>query len=436
MGPSIVVVVALVATAPLSAQSLDSAFERASQLPRLRSLIIAQDGRILGERYYHGASRSRTANVKSVSKSVISALVGIATAEGRLKGVQQTIADFFPAELRDSAHADKRRITIGDLLSMRAGLESTSFDGYGPWVTSANWVRAALARPIVADRGGPMIYSTGNTHLLSAILTKATGMSTLAYARRKLGAPLGIEIPAWPRDPQGIYFGGNDMRLTPRAMLAIGELYRNRGRVGRRQIVPDWWVDASFLVRAYSPFNGHGYGWGWWSREAGDYRVHFAWGYGGQFIFIVPAIRATVVMTSDAEARREWGHVDALHELLDRYVIPALKKDASVAQLCPARERGTLAPLHRSTNGVPSDPNLRRFIVAYRNEVALDPAALTRELASRYGFTPYAEFVAALHGFSAELPEWVISELRAHPCVASIGQNTKGYLAEPQLNRP
>src|SRR5918992_5728661 len=114
MGPSIVVVVALVATAPLSAQSLDSAFERASQLPRLRSLIIAQDGRILGERYYHGASRSRTANVKSVSKSVISALVGIATAEGRLMGIQQPITDFFPRELRDSAHADKRRITIGD----------------------------------------------------------------------------------------------------------------------------------------------------------------------------------------------------------------------------------------------------------------------------------------------------------------------------------
>jgi CubicO group peptidase (beta-lactamase class C family) len=325
LSPSIVVVAALVATAPLSAQSLDSAFQRASQLPRLRSLIVAQDGRIIGERYYNGASRSRTANVKSVSKSIISALAGIAIAEGRLNGTQQTIAEFFPRELRDSAGVEKRQITIGDLLSMRAGLESTSFDGYGRWVTSANWVRAALARPIVADRGGPMIYSTGNTHLLSAILTKATGMSTLAYARRKLGVPLGIEIPPWPRDPQGIYFGGNDMRLTPRAMLAIGELYRNRGRVGRRQLVPEWWVDSSFVVRAYSPFNGHGYGWGWWGRDAGEYRVHFAWGYGGQFIFIVPALRATVVTTSDAEARREWGHVDAVHELLDVHVIPALE---------------------------------------------------------------------------------------------------------------
>jgi CubicO group peptidase (beta-lactamase class C family) len=330
-GPSVVLcAAALCIGAQAAAQSgnvgrLTPAFQRAAELPKLRSLIVAQDGRILGERYYHGATRARPANVKSVSKSIISALVGIAIAEGKLEGTRQTIGGFFPRELRDSAQSEKRDITVADLLSMRAGLESTSFDGYGAWVTSANWVRGALARPIVADRGGPMIYSTGNTHLLSAILTKATGMSTWAYARRALGAPLGIDIPPWPRDPQGIYFGGNDMRLTPRAMVAIGELYRNRGRVGRRQVVPAWWVDSSLVVRAYSPFNGHGYGWGWWTRDAGEYRVHFAWGYGGQFIFIVPALRATVVMTSDPDGRREWGHLDALHELLDAYVIPALE---------------------------------------------------------------------------------------------------------------
>ena len=338
-GPSIVFVTASVLIAakaegqrpdPSIPRSLDpsrlqAAHERAAQLPKLRSFLISVDGRIVSERYYRGATRTRTANVKSVSKSIISALVGIAMAEGKLTGVDQTIARFFPRELPDTVDAEKREITLADLLSMRAGLESTSFDGYGRWVTSANWVRAALARPMVAPRGGPMIYSTGNTHLLSAILTRTTGMSTWAYARRKLGVPLGIDIPAWPRDPQGVYFGGNDMRLTPRAMVAIGELYRNHGRVGRRQVVPEWWVDSSFVVRTYSPFNGHGYGWGWWTRDAADYRVNFAWGYGGQFIFIVPALRATVVMTSDAEGRREWGHLDALHELLDTYVIPVLE---------------------------------------------------------------------------------------------------------------
>lgn len=312
-------------TRPFDPSRLQAAYDHAAQLPRLRSFLIAVDGTIVSERYYRGATRARSANVKSVSKSIISALVGIAIADGKLVGVNQKIATFFPRELPDSVDDAKREITLADLLSMRAGLESTSFDGYGRWVTSANWVRAALGQPVVAPRGGPMIYSTGNTHLLSAILTKATGMSTWAYARLKLGVPLGIDIPPWPRDPQGIYFGGNDMRLTPRAMVAIGELYRNGGRVGRRQVVPAWWVDSSFVVRTYSPFNGHGYGWGWWTRDAADYRVNFAWGYGGQFIFIVPALRATVVMTSDAEGRREWGHLDALHELLDTYVIPVLE---------------------------------------------------------------------------------------------------------------
>ena len=336
-GPSLVLsALALVMGTPAGAQRaqggghslnpavLRPAFDRAAELPKLRSLLIAVEGSIVGERYYRGATRTRTANVKSVSKSIISALVGIAIAEGKLQGVDQPIAEFFPRELRDSA-AEKGEITIADLLSMRAGLQSTSFDGYGRWVTSANWVRSALARPMVAPRGGPMIYSTGNTHLLSAILTKATGMSTWAYARLKLGVPLGIDIPRWPRDPQGIYFGGNDMRLTPRAMVAIGELYRNGGRAGRRQVLPEWWVDTSFVVRTHSPFNGHGYGWGWWTRSAVDYRVNFAWGYGGQFIFIIPALRATVVMTSDAEGGREWGHLDALHDLIDAYVIPVLE---------------------------------------------------------------------------------------------------------------
>ena len=341
LGPSVVLaVLATSFVAPAmraQARSVDSgafaaAFSRAAELPKLRSLVVAQDGSIIGERYYHGATRERRANVKSVSKSIISALVGIAIAEGKLDSARQRIGEFFPRELRAPEHAAKRDITLVDLLSMRAGLESTSFDGYGRWVTSANWVRSALHEPVVAERGerGPMIYSTGNSHILSAILTRATGVSTLTYARRKLGRPLGIEIPGWPRDPQGIYFGGNDMRLTPRAMLAIGELYRNRGRVGRRQVVPEWWVDSSFVVRTYSPFNGHGYGWGWWGRNAGEYRVHFAWGYGGQFIFIVPALRATVVMTSDAEGRREWGHLDSLHDLLDSYVIPALEATACV----------------------------------------------------------------------------------------------------------
>ena len=312
------------AARPLDAMLLDSAFARGAELPRLRSLLVARDGRLVRERYWRGGRADRSTNVKSVSKSIVAALVGIAIAEGTLDSVRQPIAPFFPRELGAGADPRARAITIGDLLSMRAGLQSTSFDGYGAWVRSPNWVRYALTRPLVDEPGGRMLYSTGSSHLLSAILTRAAGTSTWAYAQRKLGAPLGITIPRWSRDPQGIYFGGNDMYLTPRAMLAVGQLYLDRGRARGRQVVPAAWIDSSFVVRGYSPWNGHGYGYGWWHRRSGAHDVHFAWGYGGQFIFVVPSLGIVAVTTSDAQvASRGGDHLDAIHEIVDRWLVPA-----------------------------------------------------------------------------------------------------------------
>lgn len=302
---------------------LAAAFRRADSMPRLRSLIVQWKGDVVREAYFHGALADRRTNVKSVSKSIISALVGIAIARGHLGGVDQTIGDLLPEETRglDSA---KRAITVGDLVSMRAGLESTSFENYGAWVSSRNWVRYVLRQPMVAERGGPMLYSTGSSHLLSAILTRATGMSTHRFAERHFARPLGIALRPWAADPQGIHFGGNDMYLTPRDMLKIGTLYLNRGRVGKRQIVPGDWVDSSFVPRTTSPWNGNRYGYGWWTRTAHGHDIRYAWGYGGQFIFVVPTLQLVVVVTSDAESRREGDHNRAVHRLLEDAIMPSV----------------------------------------------------------------------------------------------------------------
>ena len=306
---------------------LDSAFRRAASLPRMRSLLVARDGRLVRERYYRGASRDRPHNVKSAAKSIMSALVGIAIEQRRIGAVRQPIAPYFESELAPPEDQRKRAITIEDLLTMRSGLETTSFFNYGEWVTSRNWVRYALARPLVATPGAEMNYSTGSTHLLSAILTRSTGMSTWQFATRYLGEPLGISIPQWQRDPQGIYFGGNDMYLTPRAMLAFGNLYLRRGRTAAgRQVVPADWIDSSWVARTRSGWSGNEYGYGWWRRQLGGHEAHFAWGYGGQMIFVLPDLRLTVVMTSDPESRsREGDHLDALYELMDRYIVPAAR---------------------------------------------------------------------------------------------------------------
>jgi CubicO group peptidase (beta-lactamase class C family) len=195
-------------------------------------------------------------------------------------------------------------------------------------VASANWVRFAIQRPFVDEPGGRMLYSTGSTHILSAVLTRATGMSTLAYARMKLARPLGITLAPWTRDPQGVYFGGNEMRLRPLDMLAIGEMYRNGGRHDGTQVMPEAWIRDSWTQRTSSPLNGHGYGLGWWMRKSGAHDVYFAWGYGGQYIFIVPDLELTVVTTSDAVSPREGDHNRQIHRLLDDLIIPAAERGA------------------------------------------------------------------------------------------------------------
>jgi CubicO group peptidase (beta-lactamase class C family) len=307
----------------LDTAALTRAIARADQLPRLRSLIIQWNDSIIAEKYYGSAGPNRRTNIKSASKSIIATLVGIAIAEEKIGGLDATLGELLPAETR-GLDSTKRSITVGDLLSMRAGLQPTSFGNYGSWVTSSNWIRNALSRPMVDEPGGRMLYSTGSSHLLSAALTRATGMSTFSYARAKLAAPLGIELRAWQRDPQGIYFGGNDMYLTPRDMMKIGTLVLNRGQWKGKQVVPSSWIDSAFVPRTVSPFNGNSYGYGWWMRQAGGHSVHYAWGYGGQFIFVVPSLDLVVVMTSDSESTRDGGHNRELHRMMEEEIVPAI----------------------------------------------------------------------------------------------------------------
>jgi CubicO group peptidase (beta-lactamase class C family) len=302
------------------------ALDRASGLPRLRSLLVSIDGERGEERYFNGAGPSDGANLKSASKSVISVLVGIALDQGYLQNVHDTIGQFFPQYLDTANDSAKKEITIEDLLTMRAGLETTSNRNYGRWVQSSNWVSHALARPMTDKPGGRMIYSTGNSHLLSALLTESTGMSTLDFARRYLADPLGIRIRPWMRDPQGIYFGGNEMHLTPRAMLEVGELYLNHGRVGGKQVVSEGWIRESLQPRTRSRRSRHQYGYGWWIRTLAGYRVYYAWGYGGQFIFMVPDLDLVVVATSSASpGRGRQEHRQAIYELMEQDLLPAVK---------------------------------------------------------------------------------------------------------------
>ncbi len=315
------------ATRGLDPVLMDQAVRTAAALPRIRSLLVLRDGETLAEhRFNGGPPLDRPVNIKSASKSVLSALVGVAIARGVIEGPDQSVLSVLKTDAPATPDPRLQQLTVAHLLSMRAGLERTSGTYYGRWVTSPNWVRYALSRPFVDEPGGNMLYSTGSTHLLSAMLTRASGRSTLALAQEWLGKPLGVQIPPWPRDPQGIYFGGNDMLLSPRALARFGELYRNGGRAGGQQVVPEAWIEESWRRRTVSSRSGNAYGYGWFIGETAGHPVRFAWGYGGQMLYIVPDLRLTVVMTSDPYSPRERDHIGALHRLLAEAIVPAAEK--------------------------------------------------------------------------------------------------------------
>jgi CubicO group peptidase (beta-lactamase class C family) len=319
---------AAAATTGLDPELMALGVEAASALDQLHALIVVRDGEELEAHAFRGPGLNRAANVKSVSKTIMSALAGAAIARGVLEGVDQPIAPILEDKLPDAPDPRIETITVDHLLTMRAGLARTSGRNYGRWVLSDDWTKDALAQPFVDEPGGRMLYSTGSYHLLSAVLTRAAGESTLALARAWLGRPLGIEIPPWTRSPEGVYMGGNEMALTPRALARFGELYRRGGVHDDEQVLPERWVEASWTPRTLSPFSRHRYGYGWFIASARGYRVLYARGYGGQMIYVVPDLALTVVMTSDPLSPGREGHVDALHALLADHIIPAAAQGA------------------------------------------------------------------------------------------------------------
>ncbi|MFB6278437.1 MAG: serine hydrolase domain-containing protein [Salinibacter sp.] len=316
--------------------ALAEAVDRAADLPPLTSLLVARDTTTVAEIYFNGRGPRDGANLKSASKSVLSALTGIALADGTLDGVTQPIGPFFPRLLADAPR--KQRITIHHLLTQQTGLESTSFDNYGAWVASSNWVADALRRPMVDRPGGDMIYSTGTTHVLGAVLAQATGQSLRAYAQDRLFDPLGVRIRSWQQAPTGRYFGGNNLSLPPRAMLRFGQLYLNDGRFQGQQILPSDWIDRSWRTYVRSTYHGHQYGYLWFTHEFAGERVAFAWGYGGQYVFVVPRLDLVVVCTSALRNRPRGSgdHNERLLRLLANHIIPAAR-GPNATDLWPAQ---------------------------------------------------------------------------------------------------
>lgn len=314
---------------PLDPARVDSMLARAAGMRPLSSLLVWHRGELVVEEYYRGMQGNRTVNLKSVSKTLLSPLVGIALQDSLFKSIEQPIRELLPelyARL-DASSADdplKDEIRLRHLLDMSSGLQTTSFRNYGGWVASADWGWDQLRRSLLCRPGRCFEYSTGGTHLVAIALARAAGTDLRRYARRVLFDPLDIVLPAWDRDPQGNYLGGNNMALRPRDLLKIGVLHLNGGRFDGQQLVPEHWIEESWRPRFRSPWNGHGYGRLWWSEAWGGETARFAWGYGGQYLVIVPRLDLVIVATAALE-RRETGHTRRMRRFFDRYAIPAFR---------------------------------------------------------------------------------------------------------------
>jgi len=289
----------------LNATQISQAINNVQQQGFINSIVIVRNGNIVSEWYLNGFGQNNGQKIMSVSKSILSALVGIALREGFLDSLGQKMLDFFPEYITTDLESKKYDITIKHLLTMKAGLEH-EHENYWQIYNSDNWIKTTIEFPFAYDPGEKFSYNTFQTHLLSGVLTKATGMSTLEFANKYFAERFRIEFKDWERDPQGIYFGGNGIYLTTRDMARFGWLYLRNGLLDGKQIVPIDWIEESltnttgFSSNSWGDLRDYNYGYLWWLGKLNDYEVYLALGYGGQFIINIPELNMIVVTTSNS----------------------------------------------------------------------------------------------------------------------------------------
>jgi len=286
----------------IDALLLELAYVQAEEIGGIQSLLVQRNGVLVAEGYFHNFEPNTLHDVRSVTKSAISLLIGIAIDKGYIDSIDQTLGEFLPAGY--STDEVKSQITIRSLLMMSSGLDWHEMDGgdsYSDWWYSDDMIQHILDLPIVHEQGESFIYNTGASHLLSIILTEATGMSTLDFAREHLFTPVGITSSDWLLLREQHYAGGMGMRITALAMMKIGQMVLDEGMYGGTRIVSAGWVSEStrsHISTDNAVYFGPEYGYLWWVGQEDGHDLYFANGYGGQFIVVVPDLNLVVVASS------------------------------------------------------------------------------------------------------------------------------------------
>ncbi len=269
----------------------------ADTFPTLLSVLLVRHGSLVFERYYQGYCAVDSVNSKSVTKSIISALVGIALREQYVTSLDQQVVEFFPQDFPVDGDLRKRAITLRHLLTLCSGL---------------SWMERS-------------------EESLPALFASANWIQTLAFANHALFGPLGCKATRWASDPQGYQIGGSELYLTPRAMAKVGYLYLRRGRWEGQQLIPHEYLEASTrtqVVPGVSMVVPDTYGYLWWVSTVGPYASFYALGYGGQTIYVIPALDVVLVTTARREVPADLGAGPRTfllaHDLVEQFVLPAV----------------------------------------------------------------------------------------------------------------
>jgi len=286
----------------------------------VHSVQIVRHGKLVLDAYFYPYNSEMRHDVASVTKSVTSTLIGLAVQKGFIRDVQQPVLSLFPNRPVANSDAKKQKLTLEHLLTMQAGWDC-GFEAKEARLfemrRSADWLQFMLDLPMVAEPGTRFAYCSGNPHVLSTILSQATGTNALAFARRELFEPLGIRDVAWPADPRGNTHGWGDLQMHPRDMARLGQLFLQRGRWGERQILSEAWVDTATRAHVVRTTNRDHYGYSWWVKGEDVPGMFEAVGRGGQRINVWPAKDIVLVFTGS-----EFEPGD-----LAKFILKALKSD-------------------------------------------------------------------------------------------------------------
>ena len=279
--------------------------------PDVHAVLVHRRGRLVMEEYFYEYDGDRPHQLRSLTKSVVSILAGIAIDRGLLESDTTLVTRHLPYERYANPDPRKARLTLRDLLTMRSGLACDDWDASSPgnesrMYQSQDWVKFVLDLPMTEQPGMRGHYCSGNVAVTGRIIERTSGMPLTAFAQRYLFAPLGIRAGdvRWNYTLSASNAATfSQLYLRPRDMLKLGLLFQQQGRWNGRQIVSRDWVARS--TKQWSTVGDQAYGYFWWHQwvnaetAAGPRRVDMivATGNGGQKIYLVPSLDLVVVMT-------------------------------------------------------------------------------------------------------------------------------------------